>query len=178
MRWNKGTILRASVEYIKRMQKDVQRTREVENNFKRMEMTNKQLLLRIQVTHTHTQQLCKANSAQVDERMRETGLFASTGLELRDKVTRSVIISETGAVARYCGTSAVGDVYRHPETATNKVALMLSPNSEMVDSLPQHSFDRSVQLRCALAVYLLKQKPLLQTLKRISVNFSKQIFKI
>lgn len=53
MRWNKGTILRASVEYIKRMQKDVQRTREVETNFKRMEMANKQLLLRIQVTHTH-----------------------------------------------------------------------------------------------------------------------------
>ncbi|XP_029908045.1 transcription factor EB isoform X2 [Myripristis murdjan] len=48
VRWNKGTILRASVEYIKRMQKDVQRTREVENNFKRMEMANKQLWLRIQ----------------------------------------------------------------------------------------------------------------------------------
>lgn len=51
VRWNKGTILRASVEYIKRMQKDVQRSREVENNFKRMEMANKQLLLRIQVKH-------------------------------------------------------------------------------------------------------------------------------
>ncbi|XP_055078162.1 transcription factor EB isoform X2 [Periophthalmus magnuspinnatus] len=48
VRWNKGTILRASVEYIKRMQKDVQRTREVENNYKRMEMANKQLMLRIQ----------------------------------------------------------------------------------------------------------------------------------
>ncbi|XP_013857534.1 transcription factor EB isoform X2 [Austrofundulus limnaeus] len=48
VRWNKGTILRASVEYIKRMQKDVQRSREVENNFKRMEMANKQLMLRIQ----------------------------------------------------------------------------------------------------------------------------------
>ncbi|XP_047203869.1 transcription factor EB isoform X1 [Girardinichthys multiradiatus] len=48
VRWNKGTILRASVDYIKRMQKDVQRSREVENNFKRMEMANKQLLLRIQ----------------------------------------------------------------------------------------------------------------------------------
>uniref|UniRef100_A0A3Q3WBK2 BHLH domain-containing protein n=1 Tax=Mola mola TaxID=94237 RepID=A0A3Q3WBK2_MOLML len=48
VRWNKGTILRASVEYIKRMQKDVQRTREVENNFKKMEIANKQLLLRIQ----------------------------------------------------------------------------------------------------------------------------------
>ncbi|KAG5275204.1 hypothetical protein AALO_G00144750 [Alosa alosa] len=48
VRWNKGTILRASVEYIKRMQKDVQRSREVESNFKRMEMANKQLWLRIQ----------------------------------------------------------------------------------------------------------------------------------
>ncbi|TST85798.1 Transcription factor EB [Bagarius yarrelli] len=48
VRWNKGTILRASVEYIKRMQKDVQRTREVESNFKRMELVNKQLWLRIQ----------------------------------------------------------------------------------------------------------------------------------
>lgn len=50
VRWNKGTILRASVEYIKQMQKDIQRTREVENNFKKMELANKQLLLRIQVT--------------------------------------------------------------------------------------------------------------------------------
>lgn len=54
VRWNKGTILRASVEYIKRMQKDVQRTREVENSFKRMEMANKQLMLRIQVRHLHS----------------------------------------------------------------------------------------------------------------------------
>ncbi|KAG9339710.1 hypothetical protein JZ751_023357 [Albula glossodonta] len=48
MRWNKGTILKASVDYIKRMQRDMQRTREMENNFKRMEMANKQLWLRIQ----------------------------------------------------------------------------------------------------------------------------------
>lgn len=58
VRWNKGTILRASVEYIKRMQKDMQRTREVENNFKRMEMANKQLWLRIEVTHTHNIHSC------------------------------------------------------------------------------------------------------------------------
>ncbi|XP_061075491.1 transcription factor EB [Conger conger] len=48
VRWNKGTILRASVEYIKRMQRDAQRTREVETNFRRMETANKQLWLRIQ----------------------------------------------------------------------------------------------------------------------------------
>lgn len=54
VRWNKGTILRASVEYIKRMQKDAQRSRDVENNFKRMEMANKQLWFRIQVNMCST----------------------------------------------------------------------------------------------------------------------------
>lgn len=63
VRWNKGTILRASVDYIKRMQKDVHRTREVENNFKRMEMANKQLLLRIQVTQPYTHMLRKIITA-------------------------------------------------------------------------------------------------------------------
>ncbi|XP_051957722.1 transcription factor EB [Xyrauchen texanus] len=55
VRWNKGTILRASVDYIKRMQKDIHRTREVENNFRRMEMANKQLWLRIQELETQAQ---------------------------------------------------------------------------------------------------------------------------
>lgn len=50
VRWNKGTILKASVDYIKRMQKDLQRSRDLENHSRRLEMTNKQLLLRIQVS--------------------------------------------------------------------------------------------------------------------------------
>ena len=49
MRWNKGTILKASVDYIRRMQKDPQKSRELENHSRRLEMTNKQLWLRIQV---------------------------------------------------------------------------------------------------------------------------------
>lgn len=49
MRWNKGTILKASVDYIRRMQKDLQKSRELENHSRRLEMTNKQLWLRIQV---------------------------------------------------------------------------------------------------------------------------------
>lgn len=79
VRWNKGTILRASVEYIKRMQKDVQRTREVENNFKRMEMANKQLLLRIQVTHQHTH-LEKHNHSKYTDTYNVAGHPLSTGV--------------------------------------------------------------------------------------------------
>ncbi|XP_044530455.1 transcription factor EB isoform X2 [Gracilinanus agilis] len=48
VRWNKGTILKASVDYIRRMQKDLQKSRDLENHSRRLEMTNKQLWLRIQ----------------------------------------------------------------------------------------------------------------------------------
>nr|XP_046183767.1 transcription factor EC-like isoform X8 [Oncorhynchus gorbuscha] len=48
MRWNKGTILKASVEYIKWLQKEQQHARELENRQKKMEQANRRLLLRIQ----------------------------------------------------------------------------------------------------------------------------------
>ncbi|XP_045144787.1 transcription factor EC [Echinops telfairi] len=48
MRWNKGTILKASVEYIKWLQKEQQRARELEHRQKKLEQANRQLLLRIQ----------------------------------------------------------------------------------------------------------------------------------
>lgn len=47
-RWNKGTILKASVDYIKHMQKEQHRSRELENHSKQLEQANKQLWLRIQ----------------------------------------------------------------------------------------------------------------------------------
>ncbi|XP_072257646.1 transcription factor EC isoform X3 [Pyxicephalus adspersus] len=48
MRWNKGTILKASVEYIKWLQKEQQRGRELEHRHKKLEQANRRLLLRIQ----------------------------------------------------------------------------------------------------------------------------------
>ncbi|CAH2278082.1 transcription factor EC [Pelobates cultripes] len=48
MRWNKGTILKASVEYIKWLQKEQQRGRELEHRQKKLEQANRRLLLRIQ----------------------------------------------------------------------------------------------------------------------------------
>ncbi|KAK1169136.1 transcription factor EC-like [Acipenser oxyrinchus oxyrinchus] len=48
MRWNKGTILKASVEYIKWLQKEQQRVRELENRQKKLEHDNRRLLLQIQ----------------------------------------------------------------------------------------------------------------------------------
>ncbi|XP_072310955.1 transcription factor EC isoform X2 [Eucyclogobius newberryi] len=48
MRWNKGTILKASVEYIRWLQKEQQHARELEGRQKKLEQANRRLLLRIQ----------------------------------------------------------------------------------------------------------------------------------
>ncbi|XP_059508422.1 transcription factor EC isoform X3 [Stegostoma tigrinum] len=48
VRWNKGTILKASVEYIKWLQKEQHRVQELENRQKKLEQANRRLLLRIQ----------------------------------------------------------------------------------------------------------------------------------
>ncbi|XP_058047139.1 transcription factor EC isoform X3 [Ahaetulla prasina] len=48
MRWNKGTILKASVEYIKWLQKEQQKAQELEQRQKKLEQANRRLLLRIQ----------------------------------------------------------------------------------------------------------------------------------
>lgn len=49
MRWNKGTILKASVDYIRKLQKEQQRVREMEERQRKLENANHSLLLRIQV---------------------------------------------------------------------------------------------------------------------------------
>lgn len=49
-RWNKGTILKASVDYIRKLQKEQQRVREMEERQRKLETTNRSLLLRIQVS--------------------------------------------------------------------------------------------------------------------------------
>lgn len=51
MRWNKGTILKASVDYIRKLQQEQQRTKELECRHKKLEHANSHLMLRIQVDH-------------------------------------------------------------------------------------------------------------------------------
>ncbi|XP_034392256.1 transcription factor E3a isoform X2 [Cyclopterus lumpus] len=53
-RWNKGTILKASVDYIHKLQKEQQRARELEDRQRRLENTNQALLLRIQELELQT----------------------------------------------------------------------------------------------------------------------------
>lgn len=53
MRWNKGTILKASVDYIRKLQREQQRAKELENRQKKLEHANRHLMLRIQVILGH-----------------------------------------------------------------------------------------------------------------------------
>ncbi|XP_063064604.1 microphthalmia-associated transcription factor-like isoform X2 [Engraulis encrasicolus] len=48
MRWNKGTILKASVDYIRKLQREQQRAKEMETRQKKLEHANRHLILRIQ----------------------------------------------------------------------------------------------------------------------------------
>uniref|UniRef100_A0A8D0E1Q1 Transcription factor binding to IGHM enhancer 3 n=2 Tax=Salvator merianae TaxID=96440 RepID=A0A8D0E1Q1_SALMN len=48
MRWNKGTILKASVDYIRKLQKEQQRSKEMEIRQRKLEQTNRSLQLRVQ----------------------------------------------------------------------------------------------------------------------------------
>jgi len=49
MRQNKGTILRASVDYIRKLKKDQDRLRTMEERQRQMEQTNRKMLLKLQV---------------------------------------------------------------------------------------------------------------------------------
>ncbi|KAF7667454.1 hypothetical protein LDENG_00060260 [Lucifuga dentata] len=48
MRWNKGTILKASVDYIRKLQREQQRAKELDSRQKKLEHANRHLMLRIQ----------------------------------------------------------------------------------------------------------------------------------
>lgn len=57
MRLNKGTILKASVDYIRKLQKEQHRAKDVEMRQKKLEQVNHSLLLRIQVSLTENKQI-------------------------------------------------------------------------------------------------------------------------
>uniref|UniRef100_A0A671KVH7 Transcription factor E3-like n=1 Tax=Sinocyclocheilus anshuiensis TaxID=1608454 RepID=A0A671KVH7_9TELE len=68
MRWNKGTILKASVDYIRKLQKEQQRAKEMEMRQKKLEHSNRSLLLRIQELEMQAR-LHGISSSQISDSM-------------------------------------------------------------------------------------------------------------
>ncbi|KAG8436037.1 hypothetical protein GDO86_007222 [Hymenochirus boettgeri] len=77
MRWNKGTILKASVDYIRKLQREQQRSKELENKQKKLEHANRHLLLRIQ-------------ELEMQARAHGLSIMPSTGLCSADLVNRVI----------------------------------------------------------------------------------------
>ncbi|XP_073500835.1 microphthalmia-associated transcription factor isoform X3 [Phyllobates terribilis] len=77
MRWNKGTILKASVDYIRKLQREQQRSKEVENKQKKLEHANRHLLLRIQ-------------ELEMQARAHGLSIMPATGLCSSDLVSRVI----------------------------------------------------------------------------------------
>ncbi|XP_077307995.1 microphthalmia-associated transcription factor isoform X10 [Lithobates pipiens] len=77
MRWNKGTILKASVDYIRKLQREQQRSKELENKQKKLEHANRHLLLRIQ-------------ELEMQARAHGLSIMPSTGLCSSDLVNRVI----------------------------------------------------------------------------------------
>lgn len=77
MRWNKGTILKASVDYIRKLQREQQRSKEVENKQKKLEHANRHLLLRIQ-------------ELEMQARAHGLSIMPATGLCSSDLVNRVI----------------------------------------------------------------------------------------
>ncbi|XP_070247113.1 microphthalmia-associated transcription factor isoform X8 [Myotis yumanensis] len=77
MRWNKGTILKASVDYIRKLQREQQRAKELETRQKKLEHANRHLLLRIQ-------------ELEMQARAHGLSLLPSTGLCSADLVNRII----------------------------------------------------------------------------------------
>lgn len=50
MKWNKGSILKATVDYIRSLQNEQSHFRQIEQRNKEMETLSKNLLLRVQVS--------------------------------------------------------------------------------------------------------------------------------
>ncbi|XP_078517465.1 microphthalmia-associated transcription factor isoform X4 [Lissotriton helveticus] len=97
MRWNKGTILKASVDYIRKLQREQQRTRELENKQKKLEHANRHLLLRIQ-------------ELEMQARAHGISVMPSSGLSSSDLVNR-VIKQES--VLDSCGQEVLPQ--HHPD---------------------------------------------------------------
>ncbi|XP_026102709.1 transcription factor E3-like isoform X1 [Carassius auratus] len=72
MRWNKGTILKASVDYIRKLQKEQQRAKDMEMRQKKLEHANRSLLLRIQELEMQTRLHGVSSSQKSDSTLTQT----------------------------------------------------------------------------------------------------------
>ncbi|KAM6927613.1 transcription factor E3b isoform 2-T2 [Xenentodon cancila] len=114
MRWNKGTILKASVDYIRKLQKEQQRAKDVEMRQKKLEQANHILMLRIQ---------------ELEMQARLHGLSMSTGVS-SDPSLQQPPVPQTGqSLAPNAGAASTQNLLGAGAVGHSVPASFLSPPS-------------------------------------------------
>ncbi|MEQ2168671.1 hypothetical protein GOODEAATRI_017209 [Goodea atripinnis] len=103
MRWNKGTILKASVDYIRKLQKEQQRTKDIEMRQKKLEQANHILMLRIQAQHhglPASNNIPPGLSSDVSLRHQQATPHSGQSLPMNTGAASTLNLSNLGAVAQ------------------------------------------------------------------------------
>ncbi|KAG1972165.1 transcription factor E3a [Pimephales promelas] len=116
MRWNKGTILKASVDYIRKLQKEQQRAKEMEMRQKKLEHANRSLLLRIQELEMQAR-LHGMSSSQISDSMLQPQTLTLNHIPSHDLSKTLLSLNQatpSSFLSPPSSTSSVGGVVTSP----------------------------------------------------------------
>ncbi|KAF7647377.1 hypothetical protein LDENG_00173230, partial [Lucifuga dentata] len=124
MRWNKGTILKASVDYIRKLQREQQRAKELECRQRKLEHASRRLMLRIQ-------------ELEIQARAHGLTLVSSTSVCVSEMMARAI---QQEPVLSDCPS----ELYQHPSTPEMSPPTTLDLNNGTItfDHIPADDGDR------------------------------------
>ncbi|XP_038867215.1 transcription factor E3-like isoform X2 [Salvelinus namaycush] len=137
-RWNKGTILKASVDYIRRLQKEQQRAKEVETRQRKLEHSNRNLLLRIQELEMQARLHGLSTPASSSQGSSSSHLSLSQSLDpsTGDALSRTLLSLSGGQ-----GLQAASPSFLSPPPSASPVGLMTMGSPLDLDSLSFSDLD-------------------------------------
>uniref|UniRef100_A0A8C8LMI3 BHLH domain-containing protein n=1 Tax=Oncorhynchus tshawytscha TaxID=74940 RepID=A0A8C8LMI3_ONCTS len=137
-RWNKGTILKASVDYIRRLQKEQQRAKEVETRQRKLEHSNRNLLLRIQELEMQARLHGLSTPASSSQGSSSSHLSLSQSLDpsTGDVLSRTLLSLSGGQ-----GLQAASPSFLSPPPSASPVGLMTMGSPLDLDSLSFSDLD-------------------------------------
>ncbi|XP_071205467.1 transcription factor E3-like isoform X4 [Salvelinus alpinus] len=137
-RWNKGTILKASVDYIRRLQKEQQRAKEVETRQRKLEHSNRSLLLRIQELEMQARLHGLSTPASSSQGSSSSHLSLSQSLDpsTGDALSRNLLSLSGGQ-----GLQAASPSFLSPPPSASPVGLMTMGSPLDLDSLSFSDLD-------------------------------------
>ncbi|XP_045065514.1 transcription factor E3-like isoform X2 [Coregonus clupeaformis] len=137
-RWNKGTILKASVDYIRRLQKEQQRAKEMETRQRKLEHSNRNLLLRIQELELQARLHGLSTPASSSQGSSSSHLSLSQSLDpsTGDALSRTLLSLSGGP-----GLQAASPSFLSPPPSASPVGLMTMASPLDLDSLSFSELD-------------------------------------